>query len=282
MTITLFEDKNCKGASKVVSGNIADLKGKAYDKPTSVRMTQEDDAILLFKNDDWKGSVHYLRGKQTVDNLGKKDEGGRFGFKNSVRSVRCTPFTLEMNISVVKGGRKLPGDWNSEAIAEKMVRTAIVRANNYFRDKQAMLEMDVARITFRNDSKRFILKRKASFPGSWKNRGEVDLIFVERFQDTDNNTLGRARFPCGGQTIVVATKTDDGGATFDEDDLAYILAHEIGHYLGLSHNTANDKTRNLMFPSKSGSLNSKHLKEDQIREMHQKLSKNISRKGDRN
>jgi hypothetical protein len=62
-----------------------------------------------------------------------------------------------------------------------------------------------------------------------------------------------------------------------------ILAHELGHYLGLTHNTANDQRKNIMFPEITQTLlEQTYLTVDQIREMHDRLANNITRKGDRN
>ena len=74
MSITIFEDKNCNGASRTVSRDIADLQGQRADKPSSIRLTSDDEEVLLFKNDDWHGGVLYLRGPKTVSDLGEKDE----------------------------------------------------------------------------------------------------------------------------------------------------------------------------------------------------------------
>jgi hypothetical protein len=79
MTITIFEDENCRGQSRTVSGNIADLKGQRADKPSSIEMTSDSEEVLLFKNDDWHGGVLYLRGPRTVADLGKKDDGASSG-----------------------------------------------------------------------------------------------------------------------------------------------------------------------------------------------------------
>ena len=40
MTITIFEDKDCKGKSQVLTGSIADLKNHPADKPGSIRLTE--------------------------------------------------------------------------------------------------------------------------------------------------------------------------------------------------------------------------------------------------
>jgi hypothetical protein len=86
--------------------------------------------------------------------------------------------------------------------------------------------------------------------------------------------------------VIVAAKVNaNTGPDFAQgnDDMAETLVHELGHYLGLSHNTADDKSVNIMFESSNGTgLGAKTLKPSQIEEMHQKLARNISRRGDRN
>ena len=73
-----------RSQSRTISGNIADLKGQRVDKPSSIEMSSSSDEVLLFKNDNWHGGVLYLRCPRTVTDLGKKDEGGKFGFGNSI------------------------------------------------------------------------------------------------------------------------------------------------------------------------------------------------------
>src|SRR5687768_6324135 len=99
MTITIFKDKDCKGASQTVTTDVADLKNQPADKPSSIRLTG-DEAVLLFKNDDWHGGALYIRGPITVSDLGSAKEGGRFGFGNSVRSIRRSSFSVDLNINI--------------------------------------------------------------------------------------------------------------------------------------------------------------------------------------
>ena len=287
MTITIFEDKNCKGKSRIVSGNIADLKGQTADKPSSIQMTSDSDEVLLFKNDDWHGGVLYLRGKKTVSDLGDKDEGGRNGFGNAIRSVRVTPFQLDLNVTVVKdAGGDLPGSWKNQTEAEAAINDIVAKANAFYVDKQSLLKLSVARIRFRTSANLFAISKleSAILPRDWIEKGEVDTIFVDRF--TKEGAIGRAKFPCWGQGVIVAAKVNatSGPDTFqDNDDMAETLVHELGHYLGLSHNTSNDMAANIMFPSSNGSgLAAKNLRPDQIEEMQQKLARNITRRGDRN
>ena len=284
MSITIFKDKKCKGPSRTVSGNIADLKGRTGDKPGSIRLTSADDEVLLFKNDDWHGGVLYLRGPKTVSDLGSKDDGGKFGFGNSIRSVRCSPFQLDLNVTVVKDGGKLPGEWANEAAARDDIEGIVSRANGFYTDQRALLRLEIARITFRNSAKHFVMSKSEGVPNDWTERGEVDVVFTNRFAH-DKGILGVGHFPCWGQTVVVgATSNPTSGpdVALDSNDMVYVLVHEIGHYLGLSHGSANNNRTNIMFDTIQPSYKSQRLLPDQIEEMHEKLSRNISRRGDRN
>lgn len=66
------------------------------------------------------------------------------------------------------------------------------------------------------------------------------------------------------------------------DQIARTLAHELGHYLGLTHDTGNGAAANIMTVSDLGlNINSTTMTPDQIEEMQQKLARNLTRKGDR-
>jgi len=285
MSITIFEDENCKGESRTLSGNITDLKGQRADKPSSIRLSSDEDEVLLFKNDDWHGGVLYLRGPKTVSDLGKKDEGGKSGFGNSIRSIRFTPFELDLNVTVVKDANgKLPGAWTSEAQARVGVEDVVTGANAFFTAQRALLSLEIARITFRTSDKQFTMNKNEGVPNDWTEKGEVDVIFVNRFTG-DKGVLGVGRFPCWGQTVVVAAtanSTQGADVVQSVSDMVYVLVHEIGHYLGLSHGSANDNKSNIMYESVQGIYKAQRLLPDQIEEMHEKLSRNISRRGDRN
>jgi hypothetical protein len=286
MTITIFRDHDCKGRSQVVSRNIADLKDDPADKPGSIRLTDDDEAVLLFKNDDWRGGALYVRGPKTVDDLGKADEGGRFGFGNSVRSIRITPFQIDLNVTVVSDARgNLPGNWASRPAAKAEIEAIVAAVNDFLTRRRALLQLAIARITHRTDDRRFALSlaENLTLPGDWTERGEVDVVFVHRF--TSEPTLGRAMFPCFGQALVVAKllNAENGPDTAQTtDQMALTLAHELGHHFGLSHATANDNSGNLMFPSAVlKSLEHALFWPDQIRELHDRLANNISRRGER-
>jgi hypothetical protein len=71
-----------------------------------------------------------------------------------------------------------------------------------------------------------------------------------------------------------------GGVNRSNDAVARTLAHEIGHYYGLTHETV---PANIMTQSATGlAIQSSNLRIDQIEEIHNKLAGNLTRQGDRN
>jgi hypothetical protein len=286
MTITIFKDHDCKGKSQVVSRDIADLKDDPADKPGSIRLTEDDEQVLLFKNDDWRGGALYIRGPKTVEDLGKDKDGGRFGFGNSIRSIRITPFSVDLNVTVVKDAAgNLPGNWRSESDARAEINAMVAEVNAFLEKRRAMLTLSVARIAHRTDAARFAISmsENLTIPGSWTERGEVDVVFVHRF--TREGTVGRGFFPCFGQAVVVAKVLNANSgpdAAQTTSQMAFTLLHEIGHHFGLTHGTANGNTGNLMFESAvMEKLENALFWPDQIRELHDKLANHIARRGER-
>jgi len=287
MTITIFEKDKFEGKSQRVSGNVRDLKGQAADKPGSIKLTDDDEAVLLFKNDDWHGGALYIRGPKNVADLGKDSDGGRFGFGNSIRSIRLTPFQVDLNATVVRNeDNKLPSGWSSEAQAKADINSMVAQANAFYADKRALLKLTVARITFRTNKNLFAISKleQIFLPGEWTEKGELDVVFTNRF--TKEGVIGRAFFPCWGESVVVAkivNSTSGPDYALSLDEMAAVMVHETGHHFGLSHATGNDNPKNLMFPSLSvSSLSDALLTPDQIREMQDRLANNLARKGERN
>lgn len=285
MSITIFEDTDCKGASRTISRDIADLQGQRADRPSSISLTADDEEVLLFKNDDWHGGVLYLRGPKTVGDLGKKDDGGKAGFGNSIRSIRVNPFQLDLNVIVVKNADgTLPGDWESEAAARARIDDIVKGANAFFAAHRALLVLSIARVHFKTSDKHFAMNKNEGVPNDWTEKGEIDVIVTNRFTG-DKGILGRGMFPCWGQTVVLAATLNSASGPDqiqNVNDMVYVLVHEVGHYLGLQHRSANDNTSNIMFESMQGLYKLQNLRPEQIEEMHEKLSRNIARRGDRN
>lgn len=286
MTITLFQDTNFRDRSMTVAQSIADLKDVSIGKnPSSLRMTGASEAILLYTRRDWDGDVHYLRGPADVADLGDGSAGGETGFRNNVRAVRISPFTLKLNVNVIRNeAGDFPGDWTAESAGAR-VETIVAMINQFFIAQRALLRLEAARIVTRTSNAKFNLSLtdQFRFPGAWRIPHEIDVMIVNQFEK--DGVLGVAKFPHLGRTVMAAASyVSSTGAErmMANDDMAEVLAHELGHYLGLQHNTSSGSTNNLMQPSTSLSgLSGRTLSAAQIEEMQQKLARATARGADR-
>lgn len=271
MAITLFADTNFGGASLNVSGDLDTLRGtRVGNNPRSIRI--KDDAVLLCKKSNWNGEVFYLRGTTEISDLGDPDEGGKKGFGSSVTSVRVTPFTVKLNVTVVTGDDgTLPGAWTSRQQAIADIGTIIRMANDFYDGQQALLKVSLSDLTFRADEKRFWMSQDewGSIPGSWKKAHEVDVVFP----DTVEEAVGKGNFPWHGKFCLVSARRGS------VDDIARTFVHELGHFWGLTHETT---PPNIMTQSSNGKpLTASRLRDGQIEDIQQVLARNLSRQGDR-
>jgi len=285
MTVTLFEDTEFKGTSQRFAKDKASLKDtKVGNNPSSLKISG-DESVLLFKKEDWKGSVVFVKGPKDVNDLGSKEEGGKSGFKNGVTSLRRTPFELDLNVTIVQDSKgALPGDWSSASAAENEIGKIVGQVNRFYSDNAALLNLSIAHCTVRVSDGKFVVKRGgADYPGAWKRSGEIDVVFVHDFKKA--GVQAKSKPPGFGQSVTVAAMadfTDGTSAPRSINEMARSLAHELGHYCGIHHPSANGNTRNLMHKKGNGdSILDRFLRADQIEEMHTTLSKNLFRKGDR-
>ena len=285
MTVTLFADTNYKGKCQSFARNKACLKDtKVGNNPSSIKITG-DEPVLLFKKQDWKGGVLYVKGPKNVGDLGKKDKGGKSGFKNGITSLRRTAFPLDLNVSIVKNSKgKFPGDWTSAREAETAVNEVVALINQFYVDCGALLKLKIANCTVRESDAKFVVKRGAAkYPGSWKKNGQIDVVFVHDFRRV--GVMGKGKPPGFGQALTVAAMQDFVGgssAARPNEEMARTLAHEIGHYLGIQHASAKGNKKNIMAPDGNGhSITERFISSDQIEQIHTTLSKNIFRKGNR-
>lgn len=281
MTIRLFQKKNCKGDSMRVTRNQRSLKDTAVGNHPSSLTMDAGDACLLFKREDWKGGVLYLRGRHEIENLGSPKQGGKTLFGNSITSIRITPFKMKLNVTIVldDNGNANGVMAGSASDRERMVEDLIARANAFYEEEKALLELQLDKVTGRRDGKRFDLSNWESgrLPSAWKEKGKLDMIFVNSF---DSGNVGLAKFPHWGKVAICATR--NSGSNRDFDAVARTFVHEIGHYLGLSHGSGDGRGSNIMTQSSTGNhIDRSNLKVEQIEEMHAKLSKNLTRKADR-
>lgn len=80
-------------------------------------------------------------------------------------------------------GVGLPGDWPNERLAHRTVREVVSQANAFCLAQRALLQLEIGRITIRDDPRHLNLSGIESwkFPGDWEEEGEADVIFVNRF-----------------------------------------------------------------------------------------------------
>lgn len=282
MTITLFQDRNFRDRSMVVTRSVADLQDVSIGaNPTSIRLTGSGEAILLYTQKAWDGDVHYIRGPASVEDLGSNSAGGESGFRNNVRAVRITPFRLRLNVNVVRNeSGELPAQWPVGTQQERL--DAIVGiANDLLAAQRSLLTLQIARITLRTSNAKYNLSLidQLGFPGAWRNRHEVDVMVVNQFER--DGQAGVAKLPHFGQAVVVAASVASpatgGQIALSDAVLGRILAHELGHYLGLVHHSAGGDEANLMDPSPSAA----DLSTAQVETIQQTLANALGRGGDR-
>lgn len=267
MTITLFADRNFRGASLVVRNDRDSLRGtRLGNDPHSIKMTSDDDAILLCNKSNWNGEVCYLRGKHEIADL---EQPG------SITSVRVTPFTIAVNITIVTGeDGELPGTWADRTEVNSDIDTIITMVNSFFSDEQALVQIELSDLTFRADDKRFRMAEKewGSIPASWKRAHNVDIVFP----DTIEGAVGLGNPPWSGKFCLVSARRDS------VEQMARTFAHELGHFWSLSHGSGSGNAENIMTQSKDGlPLINSRLREGQIQDVQQVLARNLARQGDR-
>lgn len=269
MAITLFQRRNLGGDQALINSDQDDLGDIPLGRnPSSITMTNANDAVLLYGKRDWRGGVRYLRGVRTINNLGLA----------GIASVRITPFHINLNVTVVtQSDGTVPGTATNFNAVRTTVNNMVGMVNAFYASQRALLIADVAHINQRVNDNKFNLSRTeaASFPAAWKNAREIDFILVNSF---DAGLLGLAKFPWWGKVVVVAMRnTGPTGAQRTTSQLAKTLAHEIGHFLGSPHTTG---TTNIMRQG-NFDITTRTATVDQIQEWHTKLSRNLTRRRNR-
>ncbi|HLD13902.1 MAG TPA: M12 family metallo-peptidase [Burkholderiales bacterium] len=268
MAITLFQRRNLRGDPALINGDQDDLRDIPLGRnPSSMRMTNANDAILLYEKRDWRGGVLYRRGVQTINNLGLA----------SIASARITPFHINLNVTVVtQSDGSVPGTATNFNAVRTTVNNMVGLVNTFYANQQALLTIEVAHINQRVHDNKFNLSMAEAvrFPAAWKNAREIDFILVNSF---DAGLLGLAKLPWWGKVVIVAMRnTGASGTQRTTAQIAKSLAHEIGHFLGSPHAGATNVMRqgNFDIATRTTTVN-------QIQEWHTKLSRNPTRRRNR-
>jgi hypothetical protein len=238
-------------------------------------MTAANDVVLLCRKTKWNGEVLYLRGPQTISDLGDPDLGGARGMGNTITSVRVTPFSVKLNITIVTGkDGTLPGMWTSRTQATNDINTIISAANTFYDQERALIRVSLSDLTFRADEKRFRLDQTEwnSIPASWKKAHKVDVIFP----DTLEEAVGKGNFPWHGKFGLVSARRSSVAA------ISRTFVHELGHYWSLTHGSGGGAAANIMTQSTTGNpLTNSRFRVSQIQDMQQVLARNVTRQGER-
>jgi hypothetical protein len=271
MAITLYKKPNFNGDRFVVTANRSSLKTSAVKNGTSsLTLSSDADKALFFKREDYNGGVMFRQGRWNISKMSSKAQGGKIGFGDTLSSVRLTPFNVKVFVTVIQtdaGG--FPGTLTSQADATTYLNSVFAEANTLW--AQGLIRLQRRGTIFRRSTKFHDMKGEAfllAIRTGWKEAGHINVFLV----NTLKGALGM-QIPCSGKTIVlVHNSVAEAGNT---------LAHEVGHFLGLSHDSAQrDNTNVMQGPGKGRDwwVGRRDFSGQQIEDAHEKLSKHITKK----
>lgn len=280
MTVTLFPRKDFGGSSFVVERSHSVMSDTPIGHgATSARLSAASDAVLLYRREGWQGQSLFKRGPADLPHLGRPSQGGKTGLGNDVRSVRITPFGLRVHFHVVTTtAGDFPGNLESEADATTFVQDTLAVAAAIW--APFLIRLDFNGVSFAADDDLFDVR------GEFVKLARADEVFNFR-QGMANPVLvervGRLKSVAGKSlpaclTTQMAIEHQLGGllpdGTFiNGTDLAgYVLAHELGHFLGLVHRHTGS---NLMRPKPVNFdlLSQTELHDSQVENAHAALGR---------
>ena len=280
MTITLFPRKEFEGSRVVVETSHSVMRDTPIGHgATSMRLSADSDAVLLCRREGWQGQSLFKRGPANLPHLGRPSQGGKTGLGNDVRSVRVTPFGLRVHFHVVTTtSGDFPGNLASEADATSYVQDVLAVAAGIW--APFLIRLDLNGVSFAADDElfdvrgEFIKLARANEVFHFR-QGMANPVLVERV-GLFKGVAGKSLPAC--LTTQMAIEHQLGGLFPDgtfingTDVAGYVLAHELGHFLGLLAHRRTDK--NLMRRSGDSSLLSNtELLDSQVEDAHAALGR---------
>lgn len=279
MTVTLFPRKDFEGSRFVVDRNHSVMSDTPIGHgATSMRLSAASDAVLLYRREGWQGQSLFKRGPADLPHLGRPSQGGKTGLGNDVRSVRITPFGLRVHFHVVTTtGGDFPGNLASEADATAYVQNVVTAAAVIW--APFLIRLDFNGVSFAADDDLFDVR------GDFIKLARADDVFDFRRGMANPVLVERVglRKAVGGKSLPACLTTQLAiehqlGGTFPDGtfingfDLAgFVLAHELGHFLGLVHRHTEN---NLMDPRPENNLvNQTELEDSQVENAHDTLGR---------
>jgi hypothetical protein len=294
MAITLHQKTKFRGRSTRLTADASDLSNADVGAHPSSLELDAGDAALFFRHKDWDGGCIYRRGQASIEDLGSGKDGGQFGFGNTIASVRVTPFSIRLNVTVVSTPDfVLPGAFVKPARTQ--VDEVVAQANTILAGQQALIELVVSHFNVRQSDHKFDIAhpKLAWYLPQWKVAGELDLVIAN--SSAIGAALGVTKPPLLGQVVLLPATIQllDANGSVVSVNLAtqamgIALAHELCHFLGVHHPSGQGNANNLMsaaptIEDPSGLWvdpppDSLFLTETQIENVHATLSRHPARR----
>lgn len=242
-----------------------------------MRLSADSDAVLLCRREGWQGQSLFKRGPADLPHLGRPAQGGKTGLGNDVRSVRITPFGLRVHFHVVTtSGGDFPGNLSSEANATTYVQDTVAAAAAIW--APFLIRLDFSGVSFAADDElfnvrgEFIKLARADEVFNFR-QGMANPVLVDRV-GLRKNVAGKSLPAC--LTTQLAIEHQVGG-TFPDGTFingfevaGFVLAHELGHFLGLVHRLTGN---NLMRQRGVNNLTNFELHDSQVEGAHAALGR---------
>lgn len=283
MAIELYSKTNFQGGTHVAASgtDIADLSSTPVkNRTSSIQITNANDKVIFFKKKNYSGGAMFRRGEWQISEAGSKARGGKIGFGDTISSIRQTPFDVKVFVTVIQDeSGAYPGGIATEADVEQFLLDVFAEANALW--EQGLIHLDRRGTIYRRSDKYFVVKNdifQFLFKSGWRQGQHINVFFV----DAMHKALGK-QVPCSGKSVFIAARNspDPSDGLLSTDQVGNTLAHEVGHFLGLSHDSAQrDNTNVMQGPGKD--VNFWNIRQDfstkQIEDVHEKLSKHVTKK----